>query len=159
MKRILKIICYYILILVGMMQMTGYTFKQNTLKRVGRVTGASPLPLVFYQVRGYETWACDYHIQFTYDNGEKKHLKIDPEFYSKMMGNHEAHLAYSIPFARFLLTDSPFWVRPLSYGFCSNGPIAEALGLEHKIQRVDFTISSKTAGNEKTWQKTLVCPQ
>jgi len=159
MKRILKIISYYSLILIGVMQMTGYTFEQKTLRRIGSATGASPLPLVFYQVRGYETWANDYHIRFIFDNGEEKHLKIDPEIYSKIMGNHEVHLAYSMPFSKMPLRSSFYWQRPLSYGICNYGPFARAMGLERNVQRAIMTFSSKTAGNKKTLQKTLVCPK
>ena len=73
----------YILVALGLIQSLGWATKQEWLRGIGLLTVASPLPIVFTQVKGIETFAEDFNLNYTDDKGNQNTLKIDSKSYSQ----------------------------------------------------------------------------
>ena len=49
-------IIYLLVVLIGSLQIIGYLSGIDNIRNLGRITSSSPLPLVFSEVKGVETW-------------------------------------------------------------------------------------------------------
>jgi len=73
-----------LLVCVGLIQSLGHITGSKTIKSVGLITVASPLPIVFTQQKGFlETFALDFTLIYIENNKEKR-IKITPELYSQL---------------------------------------------------------------------------
>ena len=71
-----------LLLALGLLQMVGYAIGSQPLRAIGAATAASPLPLVFSDVKGLETFASEFSLSVETRDGQKKQFLITPELYS-----------------------------------------------------------------------------
>lgn len=110
-----------LLVLVGLLQSAGYLLDNKTVKQLGLITVASPLPIVFTQQKGFlETFALDF--TFVYEQNNTTHeVHITPELYTKLDKpyNYRNVLGAAISYGPIL--PKPLVSSVLDYAFIEPG--------------------------------------
>lgn len=139
-----------VLVLVGLLQSIGHVFGSSTIKQVGFLTVASPLPIVFTQQKGFlETFALEFTLVYEED-GIQKRVEITPELYAKLDKpyNYRNVLGAAISYGPIL--PEPLVESVLTYAFVNPAPLRQALGLG-EFDKAHLELKSKTKGVEKTY--------
>jgi hypothetical protein len=126
---------YFILpslvLLVGSLQIIGYVFDISAIRKLGQVTAASPLPLVFSHFRGLETFSPRFEVLVTAPQSTPQQISITPENYAQLSGPYNRRNVYGVAFAfgAVLQDESERRLvdRVLTYGFCDGGPLRKLL--------------------------------
>lgn len=84
------------LIIIGMLQITGYVIKSPLLRGLGFSYGASPLPTVFGTVKGVEGFATRHTIHFINKYGAADSLALDKKVFNNLKVSYLLKNAYSI---------------------------------------------------------------
>lgn len=145
------------LLLVGLLQMIGYLTHIQKIRGLGFMTAASPLPLVFSDVEGLETFASSFVVTITDHTHDTFVLSITPQLYSQLRGPYNRRNVYGAAFAYGPKIPEPLWKSVLSYGFCAEGPLAKEFGVTERIQDVDVRVETKTKGRNDAWNLKLSC--
>ncbi|MDD9941190.1 MAG: hypothetical protein OXU20_09145 [Myxococcales bacterium] len=156
----LAVRCQTALIVLGALNLLGFLSGQGWLRGLAIASVASPLPFVFSQFRDYETFAADYELTAYDREGREERVAITPRLYSKLGGTYNRRNTYGAA-----ASYGPRMTRPaeqalvtqvLTYGLCHGGPIAQQLD-NPKIARATLQVTSRTAGSDETWSKTVEC--
>lgn len=151
MKRKLAI---FVLAMVGGFQLLGLATGSSTLRGLGHLSAASPLPLVFSHFRGRETFAADFEVRLERTDGTTRSVAITPELYAKLDGPYNRRNVYGAVFAYGPALDRPderALVRQIvHHGFCDPGPVARRFGETQAPAAVTLVVRSKSAGASKT---------
>lgn len=139
-----------LLVLIGLLQSFGHLVQSKSIKQIGMLTVASPLPIVFTQQKGFlETFALDFTLIYTQD-GIKKEMKITPELYAKLDKpyNYRNVLGAAISYGPILpkkLVNSV-----LRYAFVSPGVVRKSFGIA-EMNNATIELKSKTKDVHKTY--------
>jgi hypothetical protein len=130
-----------VLLVVGLLQMTGDILDQaglktvgQTLKGFGAATTASPAPKVFSAVRGLETYSTRFYLEWTDRAGRPRVLRLTPEVCARMRGPYNrrnvygAALAYGPVLASAERTQ-PMFRSVMRYAMCGKAPLLVELGV------------------------------
>lgn len=148
------------LIVLGSLNILGFVTGQAWLRGLSIASVASPLPFVFSQFRGYETFAADYEVIAHYENGQKESVAISPPLYSKLGGTYNRRNTYGAA-----ASYGPRMTKPseealvnhvLAFGLCEGGPIARQLA-DPNVRSATLEVRSRTAGSTEVWTKTIDC--
>ena len=145
----LKILSF-LLVAIGLLQSLGHITGNKTIKNLGLITVASPLPIVFTQQKGFlETFALDFTLRYEEDNQEKQ-IKITPELYAKLDKpyNYRNVLGAAISYGPILpkeLVDSV-----LNYAFITPGVLSKSFDLGD-IKNASLILHSKTKNENKCY--------
>ena len=126
----------------------------------GTLTGASPVPLVFDSLPGYEAWACRYEIALTYPDGTRQQFELSPDVLARMPRPHWPHLVhavYALPFALSPVMDRALWEPPLRAALCRDGPFLRALGARGPARTLVIQITTKAAEHVRSWRVPYRC--
>ena len=149
---------YFLLLALGLAQVFGKVFQFPSLQQLGYISAASPLPLVFTDIYGYETFASDYELEYTTVSGHKgKITKMDRKYFSALAAPHNLKGTYSIAIAYIPIFPENMIKSVLECGYCNKGRLAKAIGIEEPLQEVVLNIKTKTAGRNKQWRFVLKC--
>ena len=143
----LKILSF-LLVGIGLLQPLGYLTGNKTIKNLGLVTVASPLPIVFTQQKGFlETFALDFTLVYEQDHKEKR-IKITPELYAQLDKpyNYRNVLGAAISYGPILPKDLVGSV--LDYAFINPGVLSKAFHLG-EIKNASLELHSKTKNENK----------
>lgn len=143
---------YIIVILIGFLQTIGHVTGIKIIKSLGVVTAASPLPIVFTEVKGIETFASDFYIQWTNELNEIERVQMTPEIYSRLKGPYNRRNIFGAAIAYGPVLPETIWSPILNYGIC-NGILQEEL--EIPFDENSFSIEIETRTKSKTDQWTL----
>jgi hypothetical protein len=147
----------FLLILTGLLQCIGYIIQSKTIKGIGAATAASPLPIVFTEVKGVETFASAFILELETSTGEAKKINITPEIYSGLNGPYNRRNVYGAAFAYGPVLPDEIWRSVLEYGFCKGGTLARELGLNNDPLSVKVHIISKTKEQNRSWFLNINC--
>jgi len=139
-----------LLVLVGLLQSIGHVFGSATVKQVGFLTVASPLPIVFTQQKGFlETFALEFTVVHEEDGIEKR-VEITPELYATLDKpyNYRNVLGAAISYGPVL--PEPLVESVLSYAFVEPAPLAKALGVAG-LQNAHIELRAKTKDVNQTY--------
>lgn len=116
---------------IGSLQLVGYILHIDALRKLGQLSAASPLPLVFSHFRGLETFSPRFAVVVTTPSGSTQHIPITSENYAKIGGPYNRRNVYGVAFAFGAVLDRPHEKAlvdgVLRHGFCPNGPIRSLL--------------------------------
>ena len=139
-----------LLVLVGLLQSIGYVIQSKTIKQLGLLTVASPLPIVFTEQKGFlETFALDFSLRYE-ENGIEKSIKITPTLYAKLDKPYNyrnvlgAAISYGPIFPKELVASV------LGYAFVSPATVSKAFGIK-EMQNAKIELSSKTKNVNKKY--------
>ena len=151
----------YVLVGLGSLQALGFAFGSDVLRGVGAMTAASPLPFVFSSFRDVETFAAEFEIELTRQNGDRVRHLITPELYAKLDGPYNRRNTYGA-----VLSYGPALQAPhervlvdsvLRYGLCGNGPLAQRFGEVEPIVRISVEVRSKTRTKPAPFRREIAC--
>ena len=147
----IKNILCYTLVAIGFLQMIGFVFKQDWLKGVGLMTTASPLPIVFTEVKGIETFAQDFYLFYDDKYGIAQEVKITPKLYGKFDAPYNYRNVVGAAVSYGPVLPEEIWKSVLKFSFITPGILTHAIGLEKPITNVGIRVKTRTAGKSNEW--------
>lgn len=147
---------YSIVVLIGALQIIGYVIKIEPIKHLGILTASSPLPIVFTEVDGMETFVNDFYIQWKDEEGQNQQVEITPEIYSRLKGPYNRRNIFGAAIAYGPILPEEVSKTILRYGLC-NGILAEELQLPLNESSASICIKTKTKGRSDEWTITINC--
>lgn len=141
----------FILMLLGLLQAIGYVTNSQTIRGLGLSTAASPLPIVFTEVKGVETFASDFYLVWEKENNKSDSLKITSNIYSKLKGPYNRRNVYGAVISYGPVLPQEKIISVLNYGLCSNKPLVKEMGLSGNEKNIFIKIISKTKGDFRSW--------
>jgi hypothetical protein len=156
-------IASYALVGLGLLQALGFAVGSETLRGLGAMTAASPLPFVFSSFRGVETFAAEFEIVLTRPNGERVRHVVTPELYANLDGPYNRRNTYGAVLSYGPALDAPreraLVDAVLRYGLCGRGPLAQRFGEVEPIQRIFVEVRSKTRTKPAPFRRELACSE
>lgn len=146
------------LCLLGSLQMLGHLVDSQILKAIAASTAASPLPKVFSDVAGFETFASDFEIS-GFSNGEDFRLSISPELYQKLEGPYNRRNVYGAALSYAPRLPEALWQSVFCYAFFTPGVLSAEFGLPPDAEKFQVHIRTKTRGREDRWILESTCSQ
>ena len=139
----------FLLFAFGLVQILGYAFDSSALRGIGAAFMVSPLPKVFSDVAGLETFASEFMLVLEHTDGSIEERQITPEFYSQLQGPYKRRNAYGAALSYAPRLPESLWRPVFSYGF--NGPLRTELGLPGDLRTVKVSIRTRTKGRSDSW--------
>ncbi len=123
-----------ILLIIGLLQMTGDVLGLSALRGIGAATVASPAPKVFSAVRGLETYSSRFFLEWTDRAGAVHSLTLTPEIYGRLAGPYNRRNVYgaALAYGPLFSTDprtQPMFHAVIRYAFCGEAPVLKELGI------------------------------
>jgi hypothetical protein len=147
---------YILVIVVGSMQIIGYISGVKALRGLGAVTCSSPLPLVFGEVRGVETFASDFYVSYTTTVGRDTMTRITPQMYSQLQGPYNRRNVYGAAISYGPVLSESIWQPILQHGICDRSLLRE-MGLDTLGSNYKIYIKTRTAGSDSSWTLVPSC--
>jgi hypothetical protein len=124
-----------ILLVAGLLQMTGDLLRLPALKGLGAATGAAPAPKVFTAVRGMEAYSTEFYLEWTDRRGSAHKLQLTPEIYHRLGGPYNRRNMYGAVLAGgpVMATDErlvEMYRSVSSYALCGEAPLLRELGID-----------------------------
>lgn len=145
-------VIYYLIVIIGFLQTIGFLTKIKPIRSLGIVTAASPLPIVFTEVKGVETFASDFYFRWNNESSEVQEVKVTPELYSRLQGPYNRRNIFGAAIAYGPVLPEKVWQPILNYGLCNN-ILTEELDLP--IDKESFSLYIKTRTKDRTDDWTL----
>jgi hypothetical protein len=125
----------FILLVAGLLQMTGELLRLPALKGIGAATGASPAPKVFTAVRGMEAYSTRFYLEWTDRRGSAHKLQLTPEIYQLLGGPYNRRNMYGALLAGgpVMATDerlAEMYRSVSNYALCGEAPLLRELGID-----------------------------
>ena len=157
-----------LLIALGLLQIIGFATGQKWLKGIGQLTVASPLPIVFTEQKGCETFALDFSIEYEDESGGRGLIPVTPQVYANFDEpyNYRNVLGAAISYGAIL--PEKIWRPILEFAFINPGTIGRTFIVfdEQKkdefkdnpretkpLKQVTIHLSARTAGRaNKSWE-------
>jgi hypothetical protein len=141
---------YLLVILIGLLQPIGYLLGNKSIKGIGQASGSSPLPIVFTEVKGVETFASNFYIQFINNEGNNAEYQITPHLYSKLKGPYNRRNIYGCAISYGPILKKEIWESILNYGICGKVLLKE-MGLPLTGKNYSIRIKTKTSRKNDEW--------
>lgn len=142
-----KNLLYLALVSLGFLQMLGFLTQQKAIRGIGTVTVASPLPLVFSSVKGYETFSPNFFFEYLDSKGTWQKVKITPEIYSQLKAPYQYRNVLGAAISYGPILPESLWQPILHHAFVDPGNALSILDLDAvPIQRkilLEYTVPSK----------------
>lgn len=159
--NLLKACIISLLFLLGSLNMLGMVFRSPTMRGIGIVSTASPLPFVFSSYNGIETFSTKLSMNGTFQNGTQCNFDIDHKLYSKLKGPYNRRNVIGAIFSHGPFFDNPNMIKirdqTLYWGFCKPGKLLEEFGIHDELKSVNIKVKSKTIGNDGEWMLQVSC--
>jgi hypothetical protein len=142
---------------VGLLQALGYVLHNDTLRGLGIVSVASPLPLVFTDRNGFEDFASRFDLRLVGTDGVVREHTLTASDFSQVGGpfNRRAPYAAAIAYAPRLPRRS---TRPiLHYAFCKTNLLAGVWPGGGHPRDVTLTVMTRTRGRAGVWMFRTEC--
>ena len=152
----MKNLIYVIVVLIGMLQIIGYVTKVDAIRSLGIVSSSAPLPLVFTEVKGVETFVSDFYIRYKDAEGVQQELKLTPENYRQLRGPYNRRNIYGAAIGYGPVLPESLWNSVLSYGLC-NHVLNEEFNISNEVSEVSVFIKTRTAHRDDSWILTPKC--
>ena len=144
---------------VGCLQMAGYMTGSAALRGVGAATAASPLPKVFSDVDGLETFASEFTLRYRSADGTATETAITPELYGRLAGPYNRRNVYGAALSYAPKLPRELWEPVYCYGLASAGPLRTELGLGSDASEISVSIRTRTRGRSDVWTLESSCKQ
>lgn len=143
------------LLLLGFLQTIGYLTRSKAIRGIGMATASSPLPLVFTDVRGVETFASEFTLSYQTDSPHT--LKMTPEVYARFEGPYNRRNVYGAAFAYAPLLPGTLRKQVLHYALCQAQMLKE-MGVEQQsVHSALLEVKTRTQGRSNEWNYTIDC--
>jgi hypothetical protein len=143
-----------LLCLLGLLQIAGYLFHLPRLERFGRATGASPLPVVFCSMGGFEPYAADFRLEFENRSGARATVDGRSHLWPRLPGTVRRQI-YRTALSYTPILPKQIWAPIVCYGI--RGPLQQAFSLPADITKIHFQIQTNIKNQLKQWTIDLIC--
>jgi hypothetical protein len=125
----------FVLLVVGLLQITGGLSHLSALKGIGAATGASPAPKVFTAAHGMEAYSTRFLLEWTDSLGVTRELQLTPEIYQRLAGPYNRLNAYGASLAGgpVMATDErliELYHSVSAYALCGKAQLLRELGID-----------------------------
>ena len=128
------------------------------LKGLATATAASPLPKVFSDVRGLETFASDFAFEIEAPGEAPRRVSITPELYARLAGPYNRRNVYGAALAYAPRLPEALWQSVFCFALRPGGPLREELGLPaDPAARIRVTVRTHTRGRDDAWTLDPLC--
>lgn len=149
-------VLYLVVISIGFLQTIGYVTNIKPIRSLGVITCASPLPIVFTEVKGVETFASDFYMVWENENGTQEKRKITPEIYSKIKGPYNRRNVFGAAIAYGPILPKQVLNPILEYGICT-GTLREELEIPFDEESFSIYIKTRTLNRDDEWTLQTNC--
>ena len=139
-----------VLTALGCLQMVGYVAQARALRGLGAALGCAPLPKVFSDVDGLETFASTFTLRWRDPAGEHS-LVITPEVYARLGGAYNRRNVYGAALSYGPRLPRPLWQAVFCHGFGPGGPLRREFGLGDGARDISVRIRTNTRGRIDRW--------
>jgi hypothetical protein len=146
----------YALVALGLVQMVGYGVGSRAVRGLGAASVASPLPIVFSDVRGLETFASDFVLEVTTKAGVRR-FEVTPSLYERFGGPYNRRNVYGAAISYGPILPAPLWQSVLRYAFCAPGTLAHDLGVGDGVEAAEVLVTTGTRGRTGAWKLGVTC--
>lgn len=124
-----------LLLVVGLLQMTGDLAGIAALKGLGAATMLSPAPKVFTAHKGHETYSVRFIVSWKDRSGEEHKLEITPEVYGKVQGPYQRRNVYGavLSYGPVFVTDpngKPIFDSVSRFALSGEAPLLREIGVD-----------------------------
>jgi hypothetical protein len=119
-----------VLLIVGLLQMTGDLLGLRLLRGFGAAMSASPAPKVFSAVRGLETYSTRFFIAWKDGEGRDHEIELTPELYARVPGPYNRRNVYGAALAYGPVLPPELRDPVMKYALCGEAPLLRALGID-----------------------------
>lgn len=124
-----------LLLIIGLLQMTGEVLGLSWLKGVGAATTASPAPKVFSKVGDLETYSTRFYLEWTDREGKKHSQEITPDVNSRLRGPYNRRNVYgaALAYGPVLVSDDktrPMFEAVMKHAVTGEAPLLKELGID-----------------------------
>ena len=160
---------------IGLLQIIGFGTGQKWLKGIGQITVASPLPIVFTEQEGCETFALDFSIEYKDVTGKRGLVPVTPQVYANFNEPYNYRNVLGAVISYGAILPEKIWRPVLEFAFFDPGTIGQtfvAFGNQKKddhvgtlneaksLKQVIVRSRSKTAGRENEfWELKVGAPK
>lgn len=144
---------------LGCTQMVGYLTGSVALRGIGLASVAAPLPKVFSDVDGLETFASEFTLRGVDANGERFVIAITPDLYARLEGCYNRRNVYGAALSYAPRMPEPLWSAVFCFGLQPGGPLRREFGLPEGAHELSVEIRTKTRGRTDTWVLRPACAQ
>lgn len=148
-----------VICLLGCLQMTGYLTGSVALRGIGAATAASPLPKVFGDVDGLETFASEFTLHYRRPSGAVVQMAITPELYGRLSGPYNRRNVYGAALSYAPRLPRELWEPVFCYALAADGPVRAELGLGSRVSDISVTIRTRTRGRSDMWTLEPSCAE
>lgn len=120
----------WLLLIVGLLQMTGDVLGVRALEGVGAATGASPAPKVFSAVRGFETYSARFVLEWQDEDGTPRSLELTPAVYGRIEGPYNRRNVYGAALAYAPVLPPELRDPVFRHALCGEAPLLRELGVD-----------------------------
>ena len=139
------------------MQMVGYISGSVVLRGIGAASTTSPLPKVFSDVDGLETFASEFTLRYRDVSGTVTETPITPKLYGRLGGPYNRRNVYGAALSYAPRLPVPLWEAVYCYGLAPEGPLRTELGLGAEATEISVTIRTRTRGRTDVWRLEPAC--
>jgi hypothetical protein len=139
--------------------MTGYVTGSMPLRGVGAASAASPLPKVFSDVDGLETFASEFTLRYRRGDGALIETPITPELYGRLAGPYNRRNVYGAALSYAPRLPRALWEPVYCYGLAPQGPLRTELGIGSDATDISVTVRTRTRGRTDVWTLESPCRQ
>lgn len=120
------------------------------LKGIGAASVAAPLPKVFSDVAGLETFASDFVLEVETRRGVVRR-EITPALYARFGGPYNRRNVYGAALAYAPRMPPALWQQAFCFGLAPTGPLRRELGVPRDAIAVRVHIATRTRGRDDRW--------
>jgi hypothetical protein len=139
------------LVFIGSFQMVGYLTGSRALKGIGAASVISPLPRVFSDVDGLETFASEFSLRYRRADGVRGSVRITPEIYGQLGGPYNRRNVYGAALSYAPRLPDRLWTSVYCYGMSPSGPLRRELGFRPEDREFSIRIRTLTRGRSDAW--------
>lgn len=144
---------------LGCTQLLGYFTGSRALRGIGLVSVAAPLPKVFSDVDGLETFASRFTLRGVDAHGVPFELPITPEVYARLEGCYNRRNVYGAALSYAPRMPEPLWSAVFCYGLRTGGPLHREFNLPAGAHQLSVEIRTQTRGRSDVWILRPDCAQ
>jgi hypothetical protein len=145
-----------LLVCVGLLKIIGFSAGWKWMEGIGSVLVASPLPIVFTEQKGVETFAHEFHLEYRDRDGKKMVLPITPALYGQFDAPYNYRNVIGAAISYGPVMPEKLWKPILHYSFVEPGEISSSMGLRTPLREASVKLRTKTKGRDDSWELVIV---
>lgn len=143
----------------GCAQMVGYLMESRALRGIGAASCIAPMPKVFSDVNGLETFASAFELIWREADGRSQLLPLTPELYGQLGGPYNRRNVYGAALSYAPRMPEPLWTAVFCYAFKADGLLRREFGVPSDATELAVIIRTKTKGRTDSWKLSPTCAQ